>query len=86
MHAVESAAVLSAGEEIGIGDLPAQLSVRSEEMLAAAAGKRWTLEALERAYIREVLERTRGNKSEAARILGIHRKTLHEKLRRMEKH
>lgn len=40
-----------------------------------------TLEEVERGYIRRVLEYTGGNKSEAARILGIDRKTLREKLR-----
>jgi DNA-binding NtrC family response regulator len=50
-------------------------------MLRDAAGRGTSLADLERAYIEEVLKRTRGNKSAAARILGIHRKTLHEKLR-----
>jgi DNA-binding protein Fis len=50
-------------------------------MLAEAAARGATLEEVERAYIDEVLRLTRGNKTAAARILGIHRKTLHEKLR-----
>ena len=80
-HAVESAAVLAAGERIGSGDLPTHLSVVSPAMLRAAASSGVSLEALEAAYIDEVLRRTQGNKTAAARILGIHRKTLHEKLR-----
>jgi two-component system response regulator HydG len=39
------------------------------------------LEAVERATILKVLEATGGNKSEAARRLGITRKTLHKKLK-----
>jgi two-component system response regulator HydG len=80
-HAMESAAVLAAGEAIEVGDLPPQLSAAAGGRLRAAAAAGTTLAELEQAYIDEVLRRTRGNKSAAARILGIHRKTLHEKLR-----
>jgi DNA-binding NtrC family response regulator len=37
---------------------------------------------MERAYIAEVLEHTRGKKTLAAKILGISRKTLLEKRKR----
>jgi DNA-binding NtrC family response regulator len=43
-----------------------------------------TLEEAERRHILTVLESTGGNKSEAARILGIERKTLARKLKRSE--
>ena len=42
------------------------------------------LEEMERTYILSVLTHTKGNKTEAARILGIERKTLARKLRRTE--
>ena len=80
-HAVESAAVLASGEAITPGDLPPQLSAATTGRLRAAAAAGTTLAELEWSYIDEVLKKTRGNKSAAARILGIHRKTLHEKLR-----
>ena len=80
-HAIERAAILGSAETIGPVDLPETLSVASPAMLGEAARRGGTLASLERAYIDEVLRRTRGNKSAAARILGIHRKTLHEKLR-----
>jgi two-component system response regulator HydG len=83
-HAVLSAAVLAAGETIGVSDLPQTLSLGSSSGLRTAAASRWTLAQIERAYIAEILRHTRGNKSAAARILGIHRKTLHEKLRDRE--
>lgn len=41
-----------------------------------------TLEELERSYIAEILDATRGKKSKAAAILGISRKTLLEKRKR----
>jgi DNA-binding NtrC family response regulator len=54
--------------------LPANLTNGS----GAAAGKP-SLEELERNYIAEILDFTRGKKSKAAEILGITRKTLLEK-------
>ncbi len=41
-----------------------------------------TLRAVERSHIMETLRRTRGNKKQAAQLLGIHRGTLYAKLRR----
>ncbi len=83
-HAVESAAILASGEAVGPEDLPAFLSVAGADMLRRAAADGVTLRDLERAYVDEVLRRTRGNKSAAARILGISRKTLHDRLRARE--
>ena len=80
-HVVESAAILASGEEIGVPELPEELGVGRAAMLGVAAAEGQSLEQVEQAYIREVLRRTHGNKSAAARILGIHRKTLHDKLR-----
>jgi DNA-binding NtrC family response regulator len=80
-HVVLRAAVLAAGADILPGDLPDSMSLAEGPMLREAASHRRTLAEVERAYIEEVLVIARGNKSAAARILGIHRKTLHEKLR-----
>jgi len=80
-HVIERAAILSASEVLGPDDLPETLSVAATSMLADAADREMSLAEVERAYIEEVLRKTRGNKSAAARVLGIHRKTLHEKLR-----
>lgn len=46
--------------------------------------KDWSLEAVERAHILSVLEAANGNKSEAARRLGVSRKTLERKLQRWD--
>ena len=43
-----------------------------------------TLDELENAAVKEVLAETGGNKSEAARRLGITRKTLQSKLQKMD--
>jgi transcriptional regulator of acetoin/glycerol metabolism len=44
-----------------------------------------TFQQLKREYIRWILKRTRGNKSEAARLLGIDRSSFHRLLRQMKK-
>ncbi|MDZ7262942.1 MAG: hypothetical protein ONB16_00065 [candidate division KSB1 bacterium] len=41
-----------------------------------------TLETLEKEYIKKVMQQVNFNKSQAARILGIARKTLREKMQR----
>ena len=71
---LERALVYGAGVEIRVEDLPAHV--------AGGKAKKQTLAELERAYIAEVLEHTRGKKSQAAAILGISRKTLLEKRKR----
>jgi two-component system response regulator AtoC len=75
---LERALFSSSSPEITLDALPAH--VRD-----AAAGRdrhKRTLEELERAYIAEILDFTRGKKSKAAAILGISRKTLLEKRKR----
>ena len=83
MNAVERAVVLSRAELIDSGDL-SPASGRGEplegEPEEGEGGKGFSLEEVERAAILRTLEETGGNKSEAARRLGITRKTLHKKL------
>jgi DNA-binding NtrC family response regulator len=49
-------------------------------MVAGASHRQLPLRELERAYILEVLRQTSGNKSRAAELLGLDRKTLYRKL------
>jgi DNA-binding NtrC family response regulator len=51
-----------------------------EVLLARSAESHLPLEALERTYVRRVMEAHSGNKTAAARALGIHRRTLYRKL------
>jgi DNA-binding NtrC family response regulator len=77
---IERATIVASGASIEVADLP--------EGLRAAADRRSrdnrlrTLSEVEADYIREVLTSTNGNKAEAARILGISRKNLYERLAR----
>jgi DNA-binding NtrC family response regulator len=81
-NVIESAVIVSPGADIGPGDLRLPRGSPAEEAIREAFEKRWSLQALEAAYIREVLKAARGNKSRAAAILGINRKTLLQKLKR----
>ncbi len=81
-HTIERAVLLGKGVLVGVEDLPGQLLACGESaiVLAQALGKQFTLRDLEREYIGKVLETTHGNKTEAARILGVDRTTLYRKL------
>jgi len=79
-NTIERAVIVADGQKIGAADLPEALraAVTSQER----GQKRRTLAEVEADHIRETLEATGGNKSEAARLLGISRKNLYEKLAR----
>lgn len=88
---MELASHLAAGRDVGPDDLGLGVDVRalaptqppatlpSEEVIPLLDR---SLEAVEEALIRRVLQEERGNKSRAARVLGMHRATLYNKLRR----
>jgi two-component system response regulator HydG len=80
-NAVERAVVLALGEYVGERELPPTLA-GGEENRPEGGFANLTLEELERRAILDALEAAGGNKSEAARRLGITRKTLHAKLNR----
>jgi DNA-binding NtrC family response regulator len=81
-HTIERAVLLGKEPLIGKVDLPASLSAKSDgaALIDQAHARQMTLYDLERDYIGRVLEASRGNKTEAARILGVDRTTLYRKL------
>jgi DNA-binding NtrC family response regulator len=84
-HFIERAMILFAGEgEIRFeGRYPGH---RMETgLIEQAEASAWDLDRLEREYILATLERTGGHRSRAADILGIDRRTLYRKLRRISK-
>ena len=80
-NVLESAVIRDDGAEIPSESIRIE-PVPAEGLVAEAAGGRLTLAQIEERYIREVLRLTRGNRTEAARVLGINRKTLLEKRKR----
>jgi len=58
---------------------PTRETVMQGDSLEAFAQREASLAEVEAAYIRHVLERVQHNKSRAARILGVDRRTLHRK-------
>jgi DNA-binding NtrC family response regulator len=80
-NVLSSAAILEMGETIGAEAI--RIAPKADAgPLAVALRERYSLRQMEEAYIREVLRTTGGNRTEAARILGINRKTLLEKRKR----
>ncbi len=62
-------------------DLPsAMFQAEEENLLENVSRKKYTLDRLEKEYIRKVLTDAGGNKSKAAEILGLDRKTLYRKI------
>jgi DNA-binding NtrC family response regulator len=82
-HVLERAVIVADGERVAAAHLPE--AVRAAASLQRKRTGRMTLAELEAAYIAETLAAVRGNKSEAARLLGISRKNLYEKLARQRK-
>jgi two-component system response regulator HydG len=78
-NAVERAVVLLMGEYVSERELPPGI-VENEDGLAPRRYGNMTLEEIERLAVLDALEDAGGNKSEAARRLGINRKTLLSKL------
>lgn len=78
-NAVMSATLLAAGEYVTICDLPAEVTGGpAEEPAAASLSLRDP--ASEEEQIRRAIAAAGGNKSQAAKLLGIDRKTLYNKL------
>ena len=80
---VERAVIVAEGESVTASELPE--AVRGAARAERRRSRRPTLAEVEAEYIRETLEAAGGNKSEAARVLGISRKNLYERLAREKK-
>ena len=86
-HVLERAAVLCASEVIDVGDLPAALHAQAPAAALPADDDDLSLHSavarLEKQLILRALDRAKGNRSAAARLLGIGRPLLYAK---MEEH
>ena len=90
-NAIERAAVVCAGQEVQLEDLPPQLwrdepgaDAEPGTQQASSEGAQGSLTQRVRAFetdlIRQALRKTHGNQSQAARILGVARRTLASKV------
>ncbi|HEY0256319.1 MAG TPA: sigma-54 dependent transcriptional regulator, partial [Candidatus Methylacidiphilales bacterium] len=85
--AIEHAVALCRGERLGVRDLPPR--VLGQPSLALDAGPHGisspapnlNLESLEKSFIQQALRLTDHNVTEAAKLLGISRRTLHRKIK-----
>jgi DNA-binding NtrC family response regulator len=81
-NAIERGVALTRATHLEPSDLPDTVRPRSAAAAALRAGpaeELVPLEEVERRYIRRVLAATGGNKTLAAQILGVHRRTLYRK-------
>ena len=81
-NVVERAVIVAAGRCIEEQDLPVGLSAAVTAQQQRERPR--SLAEMEAAYIAELLAATGGNKTECARILGISRKNLYEKIARYD--
>ncbi|MFN2498691.1 MAG: sigma-54 interaction domain-containing protein [Pyrinomonadaceae bacterium] len=82
-NTIERAVIISSGKQLGVADLPEP--IRVAVLVERRRMQPQTLAEVETDYVLQILEAAKGNKTEAARILGISRKNLYEKLARSQK-
>jgi DNA-binding NtrC family response regulator len=83
-NVIQRAITLTRREIILPEDLPnAVVQKEDENVIQKGLREKYTVDQLEREYIKKVLVETGGNKSKAAEILGLDRKTLYRKLQEM---
>jgi two-component system response regulator HydG len=87
-NAMERSVALSPHDEVRVEDLPPRVRSHQPHQIVIAGTDPTglpSLESLENDYIRHVLESLRGNRTQAARLLGIGRRTLYRRLDRIAK-
>jgi two-component system response regulator HydG len=86
-NAIERAVAVAQYDELTADDLPERIRKHQTEHVVVSTedpAELLSLSEIEKRYILRVLRTAGGNKTEAARILGLDRRTLHRKLRRWE--
>jgi two-component system, NtrC family, response regulator HydG len=84
-NSIERAVTLTAFEQITVEDLPERISRYEASRLTLGeleSEHELTLDELEKRYIERVLKAAQGNKTQAAKLLGVDRRTLYRKLER----
>jgi DNA-binding NtrC family response regulator len=83
-NVIQRAITLSQHEIILVEDLPTQMvQEKDEDLIEKGVREKYTVDQLEKEYIKKVLIEVGGNKSKAAELLGLDRKTLYRKLQEL---
>ena len=80
---IERVVLLEDGRRVGVEHLPAEIVEAAPDAVTVPPSNELSLAQIEERHIKQVMRMTGGNKSRAARVLGIARPTLIEKLKRM---
>ncbi len=82
-NCMERAATLCRGDEIDLDDLPRKVVEHRStrlEISTASPAELLTLDEMQHRYVRQVLAAVGGNKTQAAQILGIDRRSIYRRL------
>ena len=79
-NVIERSLIVSEGERLDVADLPLDIQNAHYEQSDETSPDSFELSAMERRHIARVLEYTKGNKTEAARLLKIGLTTLYRKI------
>ncbi|MCU0553598.1 MAG: sigma 54-interacting transcriptional regulator, partial [Syntrophales bacterium] len=83
-NCIERAVLLAKGQSIEMMHLPPSLQIKGQDEQARDAGKLGAvIGAQERSMIIEALKESRGNQSQAARLLGTTKRIVHYKIRKL---
>jgi len=85
IHVLEQAIVLSDGEVVGPDDLPGPLRPASLQPEVVDPDEVLTLREIERRHVFAVLEKVKGNRAQAARLLGTTERTFYRLLERFRR-
>ena len=78
---IERLFALCPGHEIGLSDLPGPIAgLSSAPTVLQTEAQLPSLEEMEKSLIAAALDKSQGNKNEAARLLGIDRQRLYRKI------
>ncbi len=80
-NVVEQMVVLSRADRLAVRDVPAQVRGAADLTKINVVRTGMTVEEAERQLIIQGLKETGGNRTQAARKIGISRRTLHRKLK-----
>jgi len=82
-NTIERSVIMTRGDYISSTDLPTSIQALDGELADENTGvtSGWSLKEVERDLIIKTLDQTDGNKTKAAEILGINRKTLQNKIK-----